>query len=179
MRKHAVNIMIYTNRPPHIYLNNTIYFVTSRTIDGQKHFNNDEKKTFLSNCIKEAKKRTKFLISGYVILDNHYHLILKTCKGKNLSKFFYYVHANSSRLVNELDKIKGRKIWWNYWEKIIRDKVNYYRHLNYLHNNPIKHGQIKHFDQLKDYKWSSWIYYLERYGIDYLTFLRMRCLPVV
>ena len=37
-------------------------------------------------------------------------------------------------------------------DHVIRDESDYYRHLNYIHQNPVKHGLTKRMTQ---YQWSS------------------------
>ncbi|WP_348529791.1 hypothetical protein [Pseudomonas sp. BN417] len=39
-----------------------------------------------------------------------------------------------------------------YWEHRIRDELDYQRHMDYLHWNPIKHGLVS---RVRDWPWSS------------------------
>jgi putative transposase len=45
-----------------------------------------------------------------------------------------------------------------YWEHQIRDEVDYQRHMDYLHYNPLKHGLVK---QVKDWRYSSFHRYAQ------------------
>ncbi|MFH0952679.1 MAG: transposase [Patescibacteria group bacterium] len=153
--------MLYTNRPPHIYIDNYIYFLTARTIKGVKYFNGDYGKQLLLNVINTAIKMFNCKLSAWVILSNHYHLLMKVKSGKNLPCLVGNIHANSSRLLNQEDKSLGRKIWWNYWDKCVETEKSYFTHLNYIHHNPVKHGYAK---RMEDYEFSSYKYYQQKQG---------------
>ncbi|HEX5637400.1 MAG TPA: transposase, partial [Gammaproteobacteria bacterium] len=46
-----------------------------------------------------------------------------------------------------------RNIWQRrFWEHIIRDELDYQRHVDYIHYNPVKHGYCS---QVKDWPYSS------------------------
>ena len=55
-----------------------------------------------------------------------------------------------------------KPIWWNYCPRNERD---YCIRLNYLYNNPIKHGLVTN---LLDYPYSSFHLSLKQYGRDVL-----------
>jgi putative transposase len=44
-----------------------------------------------------------------------------------------------------LQKEKRREIWQrHFWEHSIRDEMDFKRHFDYVHINPLKHGLVKH-----------------------------------
>jgi putative transposase len=45
-----------------------------------------------------------------------------------------------------------------YWEHQIRNELDFERHMDYLHYNPVKHGLVK---QVNDWPYSSFHRYLE------------------
>ncbi|MFH0951617.1 MAG: transposase [Patescibacteria group bacterium] len=99
-------------------------------------------------------------------MDNHYHILLSIKKGATLSAIVRYINGGSSYDLNIMDKTKGRKIWWNYWDKSIREENDYYRIMNYIHHNPVKHCYAKRMD---GYKYSSYRVYLRKYGKEWLN----------
>lgn len=54
---------------------------------------------------------------------------------------------------------KGEACIWQrrFWEHRIRDERDLYRHINYIHSNPIKHGLVK---RLEDWPWSTFHRYV-------------------
>ena len=160
--------MRYNNRPPHLYQNENIYFLTARTVNSKAYFSSDKKKNIILAALTEALAENKFEIFSWVILDNHYHCQIKVKQGIDLPNFVQKIHGLSSRNLNKLEDIEGRKIWWNYWDKCLNTEKDFWIHFNYIHNNPIKHGYIKDFDQLASYKFSSYGHYLKLRGQEWL-----------
>lgn len=157
--------MQYKNRPPHIYLDDTYYFLTSRTLGRKPFFNTDSKKKILLDVIREAIRRYGCNLIAWVVLSNHYHLLLKIKEGKQLPDLLRNIHANSSRLLNKSENLQGRAIWWNYWDHGIRDEADFWKHFNYINHNPVKHGYVK---EMSDYKFSSYNYWLKKKGQDWI-----------
>lgn len=47
---------------------------------------------------------------------------------------------------------KKRPVWNQYVDHVIRNEIDFYRHINYIHQNPVKHKLVKNMSK---YKWSS------------------------
>ena len=113
---------------------------------------------------EEKTKKFGFPLIAYVILNNHYHLILKISCAETIPKFIGELNGASARTINKADDVTGRKIWWNYYDHIIRDEADFFKHLNYIHQNPIKHGLSKGIG----YPFSSYNAWVQKKGKEYL-----------
>ncbi len=82
-----------------------------------------------------------------------------------LGRFVQNLHSNLSRLLNKLDRLEGRQIWYQYLDRCIRSERDLYTRLNYIHHNPIKHGLVLNIDE---YEWSSYRTYLLKKGEEWL-----------
>lgn len=153
-----------TNRPKHIKQNNSFYFFTVRTIEGQWYLQPDKYKKLLLDILKEKTKKFDFPLIAYAILNNHYHLILSIANAGKIPKFIGELNGASARAINLADDVINRKIWWNYYDHIIRDEADFFKHLNYIHQNPIKHGLTQKFK----YKFSSYSAWVYKKGKEYL-----------
>lgn len=162
-------VIRFNNRPPHIYLDDTYYFITARTIDLKNYFNTENKKKILKSIMMRAVKKFELSLLAWVILSNHYHLIIKIDSKNKLSSFINNFHANSSRELNTLENKQGRKIWWNYFDKCLESEKDFWTRFNYIHNNPIKHGYVRSLNELKNYKFSSYDFYLKKFGREWLN----------
>ncbi len=60
---------------------------------------------------------------------------------------------------------KDPPIWYQYMDHVIRDESDYYKHLNYIHQNPVKHGLIKRMSQ---YPWSSIHEWIKKKGKEFV-----------
>lgn len=103
--------------------------------------------------MSHIKKRYPFEINGIVILPEHLHLMISL--PNNDSDYplrIRLIKSNFSRQLPSSESIsfarqrkKERGIWQRrYWEHFIRDEKDYERHLNYIHDNPVKHGYVKY-----------------------------------
>ena len=62
-----------------------------------------------------------------------------------------------NRLLNKKDIAPGRKIWYQYWDTCLTYERSYIARLNYVHNNPAKHGLINNSE---NYKWCSMAWFI-------------------
>jgi len=177
--------------PPHIYANNACYFVTASTAHHQKLFDTLPKRTLLHNTLKTATEDYDIQLYAWVILVDHYHLLLKTGETIPLYKFIKRLHGESAIQLNKIDRTPGRKVWYQYWDRFPRNEKDFWGYFNYIHINPIKHhyvsirddnilrveGKLLKFPKnrtsdihacLAEYPYSSYSYYLKQYGEAFL-----------
>ena len=120
----------------------------------------------LKSSIKYAKTKIDFKIIAIVILNDHIHLIVQPediNQYPNIVKYFKTYFSRHIDVVNSnLSKGKTYKnekgIWQSrYWAHIILDENDLYKHIDYIHYNPMKHLNIKP----KDWKYSSFINFVK------------------
>ena len=153
------------HHPPHIYLDDTWYIITASTLNYTPFLSSGRAKALVRDKLKELIQEFKITLRAWVILDNHYHLLLKTYLGNDLSRFFGRLHGGTSFKINGWDNTSGRQIWHNYWDTCIRNEEGYWMRFNYIHNNPIKHGYVHN---LQEWPFSSYHYYLRTEGKEWL-----------
>ena len=154
--------------PPHFYKENTDYFITAHTFDKRRFFTTETEKEMLLKVLYSAANVHSIFIHTWVILDNHYHLLIKINTTEKLVKFIKSLHGKSAIELNKINSTPGQKIWVNYWDHCIRSKKDFWVHFNYIHNNPLKHGYVKNFNKLIDYKFSGYSQWVEEKGVDWL-----------
>lgn len=174
--------------PPHLYLDNIPYFITASTLEKEKLFDSDKKKEILKEILKVTIRKYNIKLHAWVILSNHYHILIEIHRGEHLYRFIKSLHGKSAIELNKLDNAIGRQVWYNYWDRCPRGEKDLYVFLNYIHINPIKHSYVKvkkdflNLDDkeviitqtnfptlhtiLKQYGFSSYNYYLSKYGED-------------
>ncbi len=87
---------------------------------------------------------------AWVILPDHFHIIIES-GNKDISDIIHNFKITYSRSYR--NRINPGRVWQNrFWDHSIRNDLDFERHLNYIHFNPIKHGLID--DPLK-YQYSS------------------------
>ncbi|MDY6874218.1 MAG: hypothetical protein SVR81_09685 [Chloroflexota bacterium] len=84
-------------------------------------------------------------------------------------------HGVTAYRLNKLDEAKGRTIWYNYWDRCVRDEKDFWTKFNYIHYNPIKHGYV---DRVEDWASSSYTSLITHYGDEWMDNV-LRSHPVV
>ncbi|MEI6334990.1 MAG: transposase [Methylococcaceae bacterium] len=153
------------HNPTHIFVDDAIYFLTSAIYMKKPLLESTEIKWYLLQVMKSAFERFSWEFQHWVILDNHYHVLAKSRRGDDLPKIIKNIHGVSGFHLKRLTQAQN-PIWWNYWDYCPRDEKDYLRHLNYLFNNPIKHGYVT---DLKNYPFSSFHQYFEKQGREKLV----------
>lgn len=154
----------YRHNPPHIFMDNTPYFITAAIYQKRPLLQNLVLKEHLLNSIKHYFDYYQWALHHWVILDNHYHLLGQSQKGKDLVNIMTQIHSVSGYHIKQATQTQQR-IWWNYWDYCPRDEKDYLVRLNYLLINPIKHGYT---NNLNDYPFSSFHQSLAEKGREQL-----------
>ena len=182
--------------PPHVYEDNALYFLTGATAHHQRFLDTDRKRALVRDVLQEAVRQSSARLYGWVMLADHYHLLLRTDDATPIHRFISRLHGSSAVKLNELDATPGRKVWYQYWDRLVRGENDFWSYLNYIHVNPIKHGYVRLackamtvmggaiqisgdsapdiHDSLARYAHSSYAHYLHKYGREFLTDLWMR-----
>jgi len=144
----------YSHTPPHLYRPGAKYFITASTFRKKKLFDDKAKEKLFSSLLKSCKNNG-WELEDWVILDNHYHMMLTAPQDKmNLSKFIAEYHKFTAIFIkkNNPEAISLPRIFDNYWDACISYEKSYYARLNYIYYNPVKHGCTQ---KAEDYIWGS------------------------
>lgn len=142
-----------------IYAENHYIFITVVTYNRTPILTDNA--DLLKISFKTVKKQFPFELFGVVIMPDHFHLIIKPDNAAEFPKIIGNIKRNFTKSVGCAPRTtspsrihrREKTIWQRrFYEHIIRDEKELYKYLDYIHNNPIKHGYVK---QTKDWKWSS------------------------
>lgn len=98
---------------------------------------------------------------AWCMLPNHYHLVVVTGDLKGLVKRLGQVHGRSARAWNRQEGAEGRKVFYRAMDRWLRTERHYWASVNYVHNNPVRHGYVKRWT---DWPWSSAGSFLKKMG---------------
>ena len=153
------------HHPPHIYLDNTWYMITGSIYRKRHLLKPESHKELIRDQIMELKNVYRFNLAAWVILDNHYHLLIKSHIGKQLTRFIARLHGRTSFELNGRDHARGRQVWHNYWDTCMRTDSDLWTHFNYIHHNPVKLGYVI---SMEEWRFSSCQYYCKQKGEEWL-----------
>ena len=99
----------------------------------------------VGSAIARAQQKYKTKLFALVVMDNHFHLVVKT-KGKNLAKFMGYVKSRITEGINLLTGKRG-PLWSRRYDAqaILDDEASAYR-LAYCLDNPVQAGLVDSAD---------------------------------
>jgi len=131
------------------------YHILSRGNEqGDIFYDNTDRGRFL-DTIGELSERFAVDIFAYVLMDNHYHLLLQTRRA-NLSKAMQWFGTTYTRRFNNRHNRSGH-LFQGRFKSIIIENDSYLMQLScYIHRNPLRAGIVK---RLADYRWSSYLSY--------------------
>ena len=159
---------IYPHNPPHLFRKDSKYFITAATYKKIHFFQTDQSKQILLESILKTFSKFNWIIEDWVILDNHYHLMVDVKNNPNdLSRIIRNIHRFTAIEIRKIDSFakQADKIWYNYWDTCITYENSYNTRINYIWFNPVKHDYV---DDPKDWKFGSY-YYRARKEIDTLN----------
>ena len=138
-------------RKPRIEFNGALYHVIQRGNNKEYIFNNNSYKQYFISKLKEFKEIMNFEVYGYIIMDNHYHIIIRS-RDVNLSTIMQRVNNDFSKYYNISGKRNGHVFQDRYKGILVKDDKYLLSLLRYVHQNPVKANMCK---RVSDYYWSS------------------------
>ena len=144
-------------RPLRLSFENAVYHITARGNRREHIFHNDEDRKVFLEKINEACLKYSFVCFAYCLMDNHYHLFLKTLLS-NISKGMHHLNTSYANWFKARHKIVG-VLFQGRYKALIVDENNYGVNLSaYIHLNPYRAGII---EDLREYVWSSYPDYVD------------------
>lgn len=153
------------------------FFFTVVTHNRREFLCNAENILLLRQAFREVMSKSPFIVDAIVILPNHIHCIWTLPPGDSdfsdrwrLIKNYFTHHCDIKYQgkISVSRQNKGEKAVWQrrFWEHQIQDEIDFIRHVDYIHYNPVKHGYVK---APKDWNYSSFILYVNKgiYDIDW------------
>ena len=129
-----------------------LYHILSRGNEQKDIFYDDQDRLLFLDAIGEMSERFEMDVFAYVLMGNHYHLLLKTNRA-NLSKSMQWLGVTYTRRFN-LRHFRSGHLFQGRFKSIIVQNDAYLMRLScYIHRNPLRAGIVK---RLADYRWSSY-----------------------
>jgi REP element-mobilizing transposase RayT len=99
-----------THHPPHVYLDDTRYMITSRISDEQRLLEPAGHKDLVRDQLKALVLEFKLTLAAWIIKNNHSHVLVKSRVGAEVSHFIGRWHGRTSFDLNASDNARGRQV---------------------------------------------------------------------
>ena len=143
-------------RPLRIEYEGAFYHVTSRGNERRKVFYAKADYEKFIFYLRDAQGKYGYLLHCYVLMTNHYHLLIETPHG-NITKVMHYINGCYTSYINRRRKRSGHLFQGRY-KAVLIDRDSYILELSrYVHLNPVR---AKLVAKPQDYPHSSYRSYV-------------------
>ncbi len=149
----------------HRFYEGGTYSFTLVTFNRLPILTSDAAKKILHFAWLDVRKRMPFETVAVSLLPEHLHCVWTlpendhnySLRWREIKRLFtkgYLDEVGPGEDRNASRQKRGEAAIWQrrFWEHTIRDQEDLYRHIDYIHYNPVKHGLVK---RVADWPWSS------------------------
>ena len=133
------------------------YHIVNRGVEQRVVYKEDEDFEMFLELLCSGCRLYSVQLHGYVLMDNHYHLLIETAQ-ENLSKFMRHINAAYAIYFNKKYKRSGHLWQGRFKSWYVTDDAYLYTLIWYIENNPLK---AKIAQVLSDYRYSSYLAFAE------------------
>jgi REP element-mobilizing transposase RayT len=138
-----------------IEFDGAFYHVMSRGNEGRNIFFCDDDRQGFLGAVCEISERFEIDIFAFVLMDNHYHLLIRTRRA-NLSKAMQWLGVTYTRRFNNKHSRIGHLFQGRFKSIIVQNDIYLMQLSCYIHRNPLRAGAV---NRLARYPWSSYPVY--------------------
>lgn len=143
-------------RPLRIEFKGALYHVTARGNERGKVFFTKRDYRKFKEYLAEGETKFGFKLHAYVLMTNHYHLIIETPED-NLGRIMHHLNGSYTTYINIKRKRSGHLLQGRY-KAILVDKDGYLLELSrYLHLNPVRAKMVARPEEYTHSSYSSYI----------------------
>ncbi len=136
----------WPHAPTHQLAESGPYFVTVGTYQKLPHFRTRQRLDVLHRGLLSVARDAGWAVEAWAVFPNHYHFVGHSPSGEqtaeSLSRMLGQLHRKTASWINRLDAAPRRQVWHNYRETRLTYQRSYLARLNYVHQNPVKHGLV-------------------------------------
>jgi len=151
--------------PPHPFREESVYLITAANFEHNAIMNFPERRNKFQETLLHGFSEINARIIGWVILPDHYHIIVAVESLNLVFSMIRLIHGRTSHEWNLEDNLTGkRKVWYRFFDRVVRNETQLNQTLNYIHYNPVKHGYV---NDVYDWGCSSLFMYYEEHGKEW------------
>jgi REP element-mobilizing transposase RayT len=139
-------------RPLRPQIKGGIYHVVSRGVRKLPLFHDDRDRERFLTLLEITRKRYGWQIHNYVLMGNHFHLLLTTPQ-PNISAGMQYLNGRYCGWFNWRWGYEGHVVERRFWSAVIESERHLFATARYIVLNPVRAGLCR---RAKDWRWSSY-----------------------
>jgi len=139
-------------RLPRVDLPSDTYSLTCCLNRRRRLFTEADLASALIALSAEARDRGDLVLHGYVVMPDHYHMLVTLTGAPSVTNVVRRVHSAFARPVRARG-FGGGRVWQRrFYDHVGRGDEDWLAKLTYLHENPVRAGLVK---SAVHYLWSS------------------------
>jgi putative transposase len=136
------------------YGNGDLHFITASCYHREPLLGSASRKDLFVKVLEQVRQRYVFVVVGYVVMPEHFHLLISEPEKDNPS---VVIQALKLGVVRHLFPTPDSSAPNHFWQRRFYDFNVWSAHkhrekLRYIHRNPVKRGLVETPDQ---WRWSS------------------------
>lgn len=152
--------------PPHPFRDAGRYLISAANFEHVAIMALPDRRTEFEARLLAIMDEIRAEVYAWGVLPNHYHILLGVDSLDLVSAALKQLHGATSREWNLADGQTGqRRVWYKFTDRMIRNDAHFYCTLNYVHYNPVKHGDTT---DPYEWPWSSLTNHLDARGREWL-----------
>jgi putative transposase len=143
----------WPHSPMHRFTGSGAYMVSCGTYLKVNHFHGTERLRNVCDYFLRLAADYQWDVQAWAVFPNHYHFVaLASPQSKPLVSLIRKFHSDTALAANQWDGVKGRQVWYQYWETELTYERSYHARLSYVHRNAVHHGLVT---EASLYPWCS------------------------
>jgi putative transposase len=134
-----------------------LHFITSSCYQRQPLLNSAVRRDLFLQVLEQARQDYRFVVVGYVIMPEHFHLLISEPDKGDPSVVMQVLKQNfAKRVLKDIPRYGSgdRHIWQSrFYDFVTWSEMKRIEKLRYMHNNPVKRGLVSEPEQ---WRWSSY-----------------------
>jgi len=139
-------------RKARITVPGAIHHIMSRGNEGKQIFLSNEDRLFFLNNLELQLQKAGYLLYGWCLMDNHYHLLLRVNEFP-LGIFMRQVNGRYAQYFRKKSRTRGYFFQDRYKSIVSQDQYYIEQMVRYIHLNPVRAGICKTIEELDTYPW--------------------------
>jgi putative transposase len=116
------------------------FFVTSVTVDRKNLLQSERMALLLLDLFNENRRKGRFSLHEFVIMPNHFHLLITPAENVSLEKAVQFIKGGFSFRAGRELEMRG-DIWQkSFTSHRVNSREDYEKHREYIRENPVLRG---------------------------------------
>ncbi len=128
------------------------YFITASTYLKQHLLQSERTAPLFIDVLYHYRGEGKYLLHEFVVMPDHFHLLITPGPEVALERAMQFIKGGFSFRAKKELGLAGERWQTSFYDRRVRDAVEYQRFRTYIHQNPVRRGLVA---RAEEYPYSS------------------------